>query len=57
MDLRAHKTKQSCSHLERTAAKHLLDMINDVDGKRADAQREYDREVLKELTKQLLIRH
>jgi hypothetical protein len=41
---------------ERTAAKHLLDMINDVDGKRADAQREYDREVLKELAKQLLIR-
>lgn len=27
-----------------------------LDGKRADAQREYDREVLKELKKQLLIR-
>jgi hypothetical protein len=41
---------------ERTAAKNLLDMINDVEAQRADAQREYDREVLKELTKQLLIR-
>lgn len=39
---------------ERLAAKHLLDMIKDVDAKRADAQREYDREVLKEFTKQLL---
>lgn len=41
---------------ERSAAKHLLDMINVVDAKRADAQREYNKEVLKELTKQLLIK-
>ena len=41
---------------ERAAAKHLLDMINDVDAKRTDAQREYNEEVLKELTKQVLIR-
>ena len=41
---------------ERAAAKNLLDMINDVEAQRADAEREYDREVLKELTKQLLIR-
>ena len=41
---------------ERVAAKHLLDMINDVDAQRADAQREYNKEVLKELTKQVLIR-
>ena len=39
---------------ERVAAKHLLDMINDVDAQRADAQREYNKEVLKELTKQVL---
>lgn len=39
---------------ERSAAKHLLDMINDVDAQRADAQREYNKEVLKELTKQVL---
>ena len=41
---------------ERAAAKHLLDMINYVDAKRTDAQREYNEEVLKELTKQVLIR-
>lgn len=41
---------------ERLAANHLLDMINDVDAKRAEAQSEYNKEVLKELTKQVLIK-
>lgn len=39
---------------ERAAARHLLDMINEVDAQRADAQREYNKEVLKELAKQVL---
>lgn len=39
---------------ERTAAKHLLDMINCVDAQRADARREYSKEALKELIKQVL---
>ena len=37
---------------ERTAIKSLLDMINEVGVQRADAQKEYFSEMLKELAKQ-----
>jgi len=37
---------------ERTVFRSLLDLINDVDAKRANAQLEYDKEILKEVIKQ-----
>jgi hypothetical protein len=36
---------------ERMVFKSLLDMINDVDAKRANAQLEYNKEILKEVIK------
>lgn len=41
---------------EREVVKSLLDMINGVDAKRADAQKEYNKEVLKELSKQVFLK-